>query len=57
MNMQQAIQTVLDSHDLTREEMIATMRLIMTGEATPAQIGGFLIMTIEMILHRTDVLQ
>ncbi len=43
MNMQQAIQTVLENHDLTREEMIATMRLIMTGEATPAQIGGFLI--------------
>lgn len=43
MNMQQAIQTVLDNHDLTREEMIATMRLIMTGEATPAQIGGFLV--------------
>ncbi len=43
MNMQQAIQTVIDNHDLTREEMIATMRLIMTGEATPAQIGGFLV--------------
>ncbi len=43
MKMQQAIQTVIDGHDLTREEMIATMRLIMTGEATPAQIGGFLV--------------
>ena len=43
MKMQQAIQTVIDQHDLTREEMIATMRLIMTGEATPAQIGGFLV--------------
>jgi len=43
MNMQQAIQAVIDNHDLGREEMIATMRLIMTGEATPAQIGGFLV--------------
>lgn len=43
MKMQQAIQAVIDQHDLTREEMIATMRLIMTGEATPAQIGGFLV--------------
>ena len=43
MNMQQAIQAVIENHDLTREEMIATMRLIMTGEATPAQIGGFLV--------------
>ncbi|VAW89826.1 Anthranilate phosphoribosyltransferase [hydrothermal vent metagenome] len=43
MKMQQAIQAVIDRHDLTREEMIATMRLIMTGEATPAQIGGFLV--------------
>ncbi|MCF6217722.1 MAG: anthranilate phosphoribosyltransferase [Gammaproteobacteria bacterium] len=43
MKMQQAIQAVIDNHDLTREEMVATMRLIMTGEATPAQIGGFLV--------------
>ncbi len=43
MNIQQAIQAVLDHRDLERDEMTAVMRQIMTGEATPAQIGGFLI--------------
>ena len=43
MNMQQAIAAVIDKRDLSTDEMGAVMRLIMTGEATPAQIGGFLI--------------
>jgi anthranilate phosphoribosyltransferase len=43
MNMQQAIARVLERKGLSTEEMVAVMRLIMTGEATPAQIGGFLI--------------
>ena len=43
MNMQEAIRAVLDRRDLSGEEMTAVMRVIMTGEATPAQIGGFLI--------------
>ncbi|MCG6937815.1 MAG: anthranilate phosphoribosyltransferase [Gammaproteobacteria bacterium] len=41
--MQQAIKAVTEKRDLTSEEMKATMSSIMTGEATPAQIGGFLI--------------
>ncbi len=41
--MQQAIKAVTEKRDLNTEEMTATMRLIMTGEATPAQVGGFLI--------------
>jgi anthranilate phosphoribosyltransferase len=43
MDMQKAIQTVVDGMDLSMGEMTTVMRLIMTGEATPAQIGGFLI--------------
>ena len=43
MIIQEAIQAVLEQRDLTRDEMTAVMRQIMTGEATPAQIGGFLI--------------
>lgn len=43
MNLQTAIQTVLDHKNLSRDEMRDVMRLIMTGEATQAQIGGFLI--------------
>jgi len=43
MNIQQAIQSVLDKKDLSSEQMSQVMGIIMTGEATPAQIGGFLI--------------
>lgn len=41
--MQAAIRRVLENQDLTRDEMTQVMRLIMTGEATQAQIGGFLV--------------
>jgi anthranilate phosphoribosyltransferase len=41
--IQQALQQVLDGRDLTREETREVMSEIMAGEATPAQIGGFLI--------------
>ncbi len=43
ISMQQAIKAVTEKRDLSAEEMEATMRLIMTGEATPAQVGGFLV--------------
>jgi len=43
MNLSQAIAAVIDRRDLSEQEMTTVMQLIMTGEATPAQIGGFLI--------------
>ena len=43
MDMQSAIRAVTESCDLSREQMTSVMRLIMTGEATQAQIGGFLV--------------
>lgn len=43
MNIQAAIRAITEGHDLSREAMITVMRGIMTGQATPAQIGGFLI--------------
>jgi anthranilate phosphoribosyltransferase len=41
--IQKALQRLLDGHDLTRVEAREVMSGIMRGEATPAQIGGFLI--------------
>ncbi|HEY0634356.1 MAG TPA: anthranilate phosphoribosyltransferase [Gammaproteobacteria bacterium] len=43
MDMQSAIRAVTERRDLSHDAMAAVMRTIMTGEATPAQIGGFLI--------------
>lgn len=43
MEMQAAIRRLTENHDLRSDEMTDVMRLIMTGQATPAQIGGFLI--------------
>ena len=43
MDMPEAIRTVIDKRDLTSEQMQSVMRTIMTGAATPAQIGGFLV--------------
>jgi len=43
MNMSQAINAVLQRQDLNSDDMTEVMRTIMTGGATDAQIGGFLI--------------
>ena len=43
MDMQGAIRAVTEHRDLDAAEMTAVMRIIMNGEATQAQIGGFLI--------------
>jgi len=41
--IQTALATLLEGRDLTRAEACEAMRTIMRGEATPAQIGGFLV--------------
>lgn len=43
MDMIAAIRAVTERRDLTSDEMSDVMRAIMSGGATPAQIGGFLI--------------
>ncbi len=43
MNIQQAIAKLIEQEDITGPEMQDVMRSIMQGEATPVQIGGFLV--------------
>jgi anthranilate phosphoribosyltransferase len=43
MDMPAAIRAMTERHNLNATEMTAVMRLIMTGAATPAQVGGFLV--------------
>ncbi|KPK37828.1 MAG: anthranilate phosphoribosyltransferase [Gammaproteobacteria bacterium SG8_47] len=43
MDIQTAIRAVTERRDLSGDDMKDVMRAIMTGQATPAQIGGFLI--------------
>jgi anthranilate phosphoribosyltransferase len=43
MDIKQALNALVARVDLSTEEMISVMRMIMTGGATPAQIGGFLV--------------
>lgn len=43
MDLPAAIHAVIQQQDLTATEMRGVMNTIMTGKATPAQIGGFLV--------------
>jgi anthranilate phosphoribosyltransferase len=43
MDIKQAIATLIDGDDLDNDEMVDVMRAIMTGQATAAQIAGFLV--------------
>ncbi len=42
MDIKQALNKIASRRDLTGEEMRGVMRFIMSGEATPSQIGAFL---------------
>jgi len=43
MDMKQALNAVVGGQNLTEEQMAGVMEIIMTGGATDAQIGGFLV--------------
>lgn len=43
MNIQQATQQLMKGEHLTETEMVQVMQQLMTGEATQAQVGGFLV--------------
>ncbi|MFK7793897.1 MAG: anthranilate phosphoribosyltransferase [Gammaproteobacteria bacterium] len=43
MSIQQALEQVLAGHDLSSEQMESAMNIIMQGEATSAQIAGFIV--------------
>ena len=43
MKIQQALEQLMNNTDLSGDEMSSVMQQVMTGEATPAQIGGFLV--------------
>lgn len=43
MDFQQYIRKISEHHQLSHAEMTEAMRIIMTGHATPAQVGAFLI--------------
>ena len=63
MNIQQAISAVIEHQNLTAEDMRTVMQDIMTGQATPAQIGGFLVAlrmkgeTVEEITAAAEVMR
>ena len=43
MDIQSAIRRIIDGVDLESGQMTGVMQSIMTGECTPAQVGGFLV--------------
>jgi anthranilate phosphoribosyltransferase len=63
MFIQQALQTLLNKQNLSSDQMRDVMHLIMSGKATDAQIGGFLIAlrckgeTIDEIAAAADVMR
>src|SRR6056297_1962536 len=63
MDMKEALNRIASNLDLSTEEMKDVMRIVMKGEATDAQIGGFLMglrlksETIDEITGATEVMR
>jgi anthranilate phosphoribosyltransferase len=43
MNIEQAVAAVVEGENLSQQDMAAVMQIVMSGGATDAQIGGFLV--------------
>lgn len=63
MNMSQALNQLVERKDLSKSEMQSVMRLVMTGEASPAQIAALLVAlrmkgeTVEEIAGAAEVMR
>lgn len=63
MKMSAAIEALLNRQNLSSEDMHSVMRQIMSGDATPTQIGGFLVAlrakgeTVEEVVAAVEVLR
>jgi len=63
MEIKQAIKRITERTDLSGEEMRSVMTAIMSGDATPAQIGGFLVAlrmkgeTVDEVAAAADVMR
>lgn len=63
MDIQTAIKQLTEHNDLSRDAMTSVMRSIMSGDTTPAQVGGFLIAlrmkgeTVDEITAAADVMR
>ncbi len=63
MDLPTAIATVIEGRNLSKEDMNSVMKKIMTGDATDAQIGGFLVglrikgETVEEIVGAAEVMR
>ena len=51
MDFQAYIRKITEGEQLSRDEMTAAMRAIMTGSATPSQMGGFLVALRLSLIH------
>jgi len=61
MNFAQSLEHVFSGQDLSEEVMTEVMRTVMTGEATPAQIGALTghppsILWVQEAMHRTPLM-
>ena len=52
MDITEALEVVVNNNNLESADMRDVMRQIMTGQATPSQIGGFLVARLPLQITR-----